>query len=346
MRLSMQVGYAGSHRESAALVAELEQVGLDVAWIAEAYSFDAPSYMGYLAARTDRVEIAAGILPLYTRTPTLLAMTAAGIDALSDGRCILGLGASGPQVIEGFHGVRFDKPLARTREIVDICRTVWRREEKLTHPGPLYPLPLPEGQGSGLGTPLKLINHPVRPAIPIYIAALGEKNLELTAEIADGWLPLFYLPEKAAEVFGPALAAGAAKRGPSLGPLEICAGGNVAIGELKDVAHLRDVARPLIALYVGGMGARGRNFYNTLVQRYGFEAEAKVIQDLYLDGKKKEAEAAVPQELLELTSLIGPEGYVKERLAAYRESGVTLLNIAPLGCDQVDIVATIRDWAA
>jgi F420-dependent oxidoreductase-like protein len=346
MRLSMQVGYAGSHRESAALVAELEQVGLDVAWIAEAYSFDAPSYMGYLAAKTNRVEIAAGILPLYTRTPTLLAMTAAGIDALSDGRCILGLGASGPQVIEGFHGVRFDKPLARTREIVDICRTVWRREEKLTHPGPLYPLPLPEGQGSGLGTPLKLINHPVRPAIPIYVAALGEKNLELTAEIADGWLPLFYLPEKAAEVFGPALAAGAAKRDASLGPLEICAGGNVAIGELKDVAHLRDVARPLIALYVGGMGARGRNFYNTLVQRYGFEAEAKVIQDLYLDGKKKEAEAAVPQELLELTSLIGPEGYIKERLAAYKESGVTLLNIAPLGRDQVDIVATIRDWAA
>jgi F420-dependent oxidoreductase-like protein len=346
MRLSMQVGYAGSHKESAALVAELEQVGLDVAWIAEAYSYDAPSYMGYLAGKTTRVEIAAGILPLYTRTPSLLAMTAAGIDALSDGRCILGLGASGPQVIEGFHGVRYDKPLARTREIVDICRTVWKREERLTYPGPLYPLPLPEDQGSGLGKPLKLINHPVRSAIPIYIAALGEKNLELTAEIADGWLPLFYLPEKAAEIFRPALAAGAAKRDPSLGPLEICAGGNVAIGELKDVAHLRDVARPLIALYVGGMGARGRNFYNTLVQRYGFEAEAKVIQDLYLDGKKKEAEAAVPQELLELTSLIGPEGYIKERLAAYRESGVTLLNIAPLGRDQVDIVAKIRDWAA
>jgi F420-dependent oxidoreductase-like protein len=215
-----------------------------------------------------------------------------------------------------------------------------------THPGPLYPLPLPEDQGSGLGKPLKLINHPVRSAIPIYIAALGEKNLELTAEIADGWLPLFYLPEKAAGIFGPALAAGARKRDPSLGPLEICAGGNVAIGELKDVAHLRDVARPFVALYVGGMGARGRNFYNTLVQRYGFEAEAKVIQDLYLDGKKKEAEAAVPPELLELTSLIGPASYIKERLAAYQESGVTLLNIAPLGRDQVDIVAKIKDWAA
>ena len=154
------------------------------------------------------------------------------------------------------------------------------------------------------------------------------------------------MPEKAGEIFGPALAAGAAKRDPSLGPLEICAGGSVAIGELKDVAHMHDFARPFIALYVGGMGARGHNFYNTLVQRYGFEAEAKVIQDLYLDGKKKEAEAAVPQELLELTSLIGPEGYIKERLAAYRESGVTLLNIAPLGRDRVDIVAKIRDWAA
>jgi F420-dependent oxidoreductase-like protein len=346
MRLSMQVGYAGSHKESAALVAELEQVGLDVAWVAEAYSYDAVSYMGYLAARTERVEIASGILPLYSRTPSLLAMTAAGIDALSDGRCILGLGASGPQVIEGFHGVRYDKPLARTREIVDICRTVWKREEKLTHPGPLYPLPLPAGQGSGLGTPLKLINHPVRPAIPIYIAALGEKNVELTAEIADGWLPLFYLPEKAGAIFSQALAAGGARRDPSLGPLEICAGGSVAIGELNDVAHLRDLARPLIALYVGGMGARGRNYYNTLIQRYGFEAEAKVIQDLYLDGRKKEAEAAVPAELLELTSLIGPEGYIKERLAAYKESGVTLLNIAPLGRDQVGVVAKIREWAA
>src|SRR5216684_2770649 len=157
MRLSMQVGYAGSHKESAALVAELEQVGLDVAWIAEAYSYDAPSYMGYLAARTDRVEIAAGILPLYTRTPTLLAMTAAGVDALSNGRCVLGLGASGPQVIEGFHGVVYDKPLARTREIVKICRQVWAREAPLVNDGPMYPIPVPEGQGTGLGKPLKII---------------------------------------------------------------------------------------------------------------------------------------------------------------------------------------------
>src|SRR6204780_3973159 len=231
----MPLSYAGGFAESAGQAAELEKVGLDIVWVAEAYSFDAPSFMGYLAAKTERVEIGSAILPIYSRTPTLIAMTAAGVDAISGGRCHLGLGASGPQVIEGFHGVRFDRPLARTREIVDICRTVWKREEKLTHPGPLYPLPLPEGQGSGLGTPLKLINHPVRPAIPIYIAALGEKNLELTAEIADGWLPLFYLPEKAAEVFGSALAAGAARRDPSLSPLEICAGGNVAIGELKDV---------------------------------------------------------------------------------------------------------------
>src|SRR3954452_13721168 len=186
----MQIDYAGGYEASAAPVGELEAAGLDVAWVAEAYSFDAVSYMGYLVAKTSTVQIGAGILPLYTRTPTLLAMTAAGLDALSDGRFILGLGASGPQVIEGFHGVRYDKPIARTREIVDICRQVWRREEKLVHNGPLYHVPLPEGEGTGLGKPLKIINHPVRPSIPVYIASLGAKNVELTAEIADGWLPM------------------------------------------------------------------------------------------------------------------------------------------------------------
>src|SRR5438067_4702828 len=199
MQLSMGIGYAGDHKKAAARVRDLEHAGLDVAWVAEAYTFDAVSYMGYLAAVTERVQIAAGILPIYTRTPSLIAMTAAGVDNLSDGRCILGLGASGPQVIEGFHGVRYDKPIGRTREIIEICRTVWKREEKLTHDGPVYRLPLPEDEGTGLGKPLKLINHPVRPSIPIFVAALGEKNLEMTAEIADGWLPIFFVPEKAKE---------------------------------------------------------------------------------------------------------------------------------------------------
>src|SRR3954467_8995006 len=177
MQLSMGIGYSGGHKKSAALVRDLEKAGLDVAWVAEAYSFDAPSSMGSLAAVTERVQIAAGILPIYSRTPTLLAMTAAGVDALSDGRCIMGLGASGPQVIEGFHGVPYDKPLARTREIVDVCRQVWRREAPLVHDGPLYTIPLPAEQGTGLGKALKIINHPVRDAIPVYVASLGEKNV-------------------------------------------------------------------------------------------------------------------------------------------------------------------------
>src|SRR5258708_3932205 len=191
---------------------------------------------GYLAARTERIQIGAAILPIYTRTPTLLAMTAAGVDALSDGRCILGLGASGPQVVEGFHGVAYDAPLGRTREIVDICRQVWRREP-VVHDGTHYHVPLPPGQGTGLGKPLKLINRPVRSRIPIYVAALGPNNVQMTAEIADGWLPLFWVPEKAAEVFGPSLAAGSAARDPEPGPLEIAAGGLAASGD--DAAHLR-----------------------------------------------------------------------------------------------------------
>src|SRR5687768_14052406 len=225
VKLGASVGYGGDPKKAAASVRDLEAAGVDVVWVAELYSFDAVSLMGYLAACTERVEIGSSILPFYSRTPTLLAMSAAGVDALSGGRCILGLGASGPQVIEGWHGVAYDRPLARTREIVDICRRVWAREEPLTNSGPLYPLPLPEGQGTGLGKALKTIAHPVRPRIPIYVAALGAKNLALTAEVADGWLPLFFLPERASEVFGAPLADGAARRSASLEPLEICAGG-------------------------------------------------------------------------------------------------------------------------
>src|SRR4051794_3475600 len=256
MELSTQVSYAGGFEESAKQVADLERAGLDLAWVAEAYGYDAPSYMGYLAAKTSTVQIGAGILPIYTRTPTLLAMTAAGVDAISGGRCVLGLGASGPQVIEGFHGVPYDRPLARTREIIGICRRTWRRDEPVTNDGPLYPLPLPEGQGTGLGKPLKLITHPVRDRIPIHIASLGEKNVALTAELAEGWLPVFFAPEKAPAVFGPALAAGASRRDPGLGPLDICAGGVVAVVDDPDQAtKLRDLSRPRVALYVGGMGA-------------------------------------------------------------------------------------------
>src|SRR3954469_25954139 len=213
----MQLSYSGGFKEAADTVAELEQAGLDLVWVAEAYGFDGASLMGYLAAKTETVQIASGILPIYTRTPTLIAMTAAGVDALSDGRCVLGLGASGPQVIEGWHGVKYDAPIGRTREIIEICRKVWARGDKLVHDGQSYQLPLPADQGTGLGKPLKIIAHPVRPRIPIWVASLGPKNVEMTAEVADGWMPLFYLPEKARDVWGADLDAGQAKRDPSLG---------------------------------------------------------------------------------------------------------------------------------
>jgi F420-dependent oxidoreductase-like protein len=343
MRVSSQLSYAGGFKEAVDGLVQLEKAGLDTVWVAEAYGSDAVSLMGYIAAKTDTVEIASGILPIYSRTPTLLAMTAAGVDALSDGRCVLGLGASGPQVIEGFHGVQYDAPIGRTREIIEICRKVWRRE-RVEHDGRYYTVPLPPEKGTGLGKPLKIITHPVRERIPIYVASLGPKNVEMTAELADGWMPLFYIPERAGDVWGESLGKGAANRAADLGPLEVVAGGLCAIGD--DVASVREFARPMVALYVGGMGARGRNFYNDLACRYGFEKEAKLIQDLYLDGKKNEAAAEVPAELLELTSLVGPEGYVKERIAAFKESGVTNLMITPIGPDPAKIVEQIKNWTA
>ncbi|MHB1855030.1 MAG: LLM class F420-dependent oxidoreductase [Acidimicrobiales bacterium] len=338
MRLSMNLAYAGGFKEAAEQVVELEKVGLDMVWVAEAYGFDAATLMGYLAAKTERVQIASGIFPIYSRTPALLAQTAAGLDYVSGGRAVLGLGASGPQVIEGWHGVAYDKPLARTREIIDICRRVWRREV-LTNDG-IYQLPRPGG--TGLGKPLKLITHPVRAQIPIYVAALGPKNVEMTAELADGWLPIMFIPEKAKSVWGDSLAKGAANRSADLGPLQISAGGMLAVGE--GLEKLRDAGRPMVALYVGGLGALGKNFYNDLACRYGFEAEAEKIQDLYLDGKRDEAAAAVPEEFLEKTSLVGPEGFVKERIAAMAEAGVTELSITPVGSDPVKLVEKVKGW--
>jgi F420-dependent oxidoreductase-like protein len=344
VKLSMTLNYAGGFEDAAQLAARLEKVGLDLVWVAEAYGFDAPSLMGYLAAKTERVGIGSAILPIYSRTPTLIAMTAAGVDALSGGRCELGLGASGPQVIEGFHGVPYDQPLARTREIIEICRDVWSREAPLIHDGTAYQVPLAEGRGTGLGKALKIINHPVRSRIPIWVAALGEKNVALAAEVAEGWLPAFFLADKAKDVFGPSLAEGTAKRDPSLGRLQVAAGGLLAIGEESQVAGVRELGRPGAALYIGGMGARGRNFYNALACRYGYEKEASEIQDLYLAGKKVEAAAKVPADLLEGMSLCGPEGYIKERVAAWAEAGVTHLNVTPVGPDPVGMIEQLRSW--
>ncbi|GAA1236898.1 LLM class F420-dependent oxidoreductase [Pseudonocardia alaniniphila] len=341
MLLSTQLQYGDDPIRNAESVVAMEQVGLDVVWVAEAYSFDAVSLMGYLAATTERVQIGSGILPIYSRTPTLTAMTAAGLDALSGGRMILGLGASGPQVIEGFHGVPYDKPVARTREIIEICRKVWRRE-RLTNEG-LYPIPLPEDQGTGLGKPLKLINHPRRADIPVWVAALGDKNVEMTAELADGWLPTVLMPEKLREVFGPALDAGYAKRAPELGPLQITGGGILALEE-EMFEPARRLARGMLALYIGGMGARSRNFYNTVFRRQGFADEAKLVQDLYLDGHKEEAAAALPDEFVDKVTLIGSPSHVRERIAALGEAGVTHLHVNPVGTEPLKLLAQVKEW--
>ncbi|MDG4859767.1 LLM class F420-dependent oxidoreductase [Streptomyces sp. T-3] len=336
MELSIPLAYSGDPREACDQAAALEAAGLDAVWVAEAYGFDSPTIMGYLAARTERMKIGAGILNVYSRTPALIAQTAAGLDAVSGGRAIMGLGASGPQVIEGWHGMAYDKPLGRTRETVELTRRILRREV-IDHHG-ITDMPRP----GGLGKPLKILTKPVRPEVPLYVASLGPANVRMTAEIADGWLPTLFIPEKAHQVWGTPLAEGAAKRSPELGPLQTVAGGLLAIGE--DAAAIRDFARPQIALYVGGMGAPGKNFYNDLAVAYGYEKEARRIQELYLSGRKKEAEAAVPDEFCELISLCGPESYVRERVEAFRAAGVTMLNVIPVGPEPVKLVETVKSW--
>jgi F420-dependent oxidoreductase-like protein len=342
MKLSMPLVYAGNPRESADQVVALEKAGLDTIWVAEPYGFDAPTLMGYLAAKTETVEIGAGILNVFSRTPGALLQTAAGLDNVSGGRAVIGLGASGPQVIEGFHGLPYDRPLGRTREVIEIIRMGLRREA-LVSDG-IFKLPLPQDQGLGLGKPLKLLNKPERPVVPLWVAALGDKNVAMTAEVADGWLPFLFHPEKAKDVWGDALAAGAAKRSADLGPLEISAGGMVAIGE--DVKGMLDFMRPMYALYVGGMGARGKNFYNELACQYGYEKEAKQIQDLYLGGNKRDAEALVPMEWLEAGNLVGPASYVQERIAAFREAGVTNLQLVPASDDPAGTIAQVKEWVS
>ena len=342
MKLSTPLMYSGNPREAADQVAELEKAGLDTVWVAEAYGFDSPTLMGYLAAKTETVEIGAAILNIYSRTPGALLQTAAGLDNVSNGRAVIGLGASGPQVIEGFHGVPYDRSVGRTREIIDLIRRGLRRET-LTSDG-IYKLPLPEGQGLGLGKPLKLLTKPERRSIPLYIAALGPKSVEGAATYADGWLPFLFLPERADQVWGDSLRAGLAKRQEGLAPLEISAGGMVAIGE--DVKGVLDLARPVYALYVGGMGARGKNFYNDLACAYGWEKEAKKIQDLYLGGNKRDAEAEVPLEWLELGNLVGPASYVKERLAAFEEAGVTNLQVTPATDDPAATIRQLKEWVS
>ncbi len=347
MRIGMPLGHGTSgFRRSADELLDYEKAGLDAVMVAEAYSFDSVSQLGYLAHATTTLQLQAGILNVYSRTPSLIAMTAAGLDYISDGRFTLGLGASASGVVEGFHGVRYDAPVGRTREIVEICRAVWRREKVDFH-GRYYDIPLSkEKGGAGSARPLKLIGHPVRDRIPIILAALGPKNVELAAELCEGWEPVFFYPKAADEVFGSSLAAGRAKRSPDLPPLEIFAGAALGITDDPDVleSYLQKV-RAQLALYLGGMGARGQNFYNQLAIRYGFGAAAATVEDLFQSGDRAGAAAAVPDELVRGVSLIGRRAEVADRLLAFRAAGVTGINVNPLAGDHGQRVRDVEVFA-
>jgi len=333
MKLGLSLGYAPPGTNPAELfplVQEAERLGFDSVWVAEAWGTDAVSVLGWLAARTETIKLGSAIMQIPGRTPANAAMTAATLDLLSGGRFLLGLGTSGPQVVEGWHGQPWGRPLGKTREYVEIVRAGLRRE-RLEHEGEHYRIPWDGPDATGLGKPLKLMLRPLRAEIPIYLAALGPKNVALAAEIADGWLPIFVDPERFDDAFGQSLAA--APPG-----FEIAATVSVLMGD--DVAALHDVLRPHVALYVGGMGAKGRNFYNALVRRYGWEAEAEQIQELYLAGKQREAIAAVPDELVDAVSLVGPKERIAEQLEAWRRTPVTTL---VLGTPQPEALRTLAE---
>jgi F420-dependent oxidoreductase-like protein len=344
MKLSTTIGFNGDPQKLASHARDLESAGIDMVWGGEIYGYDLVSTLAYLAGQTTTLELMTGILPIYSRTPALIAQTAATLDALSGGRFILGLGSSGAQVIEGWHGVPFEKPLGRTRDTIEICRKVWSGD-KVSHDGTAYSLPLPEGQGTGLGKALKFVGRPPERDIPIVIASIGPKNVEMTAELANGWQPIHFVPDRFEQVWGESLAAGAAKRSDDLPPLEIIAGGVVALGDGPHVEAAREAARAHIAFYVGGMGAKNKNYYNDLFKRYGWEEEAEQVQDLFLSGKRAEATAAIPDEYLDLSMLCGDEGQVRERIAVYKEVGVTRLNIDPAGENPLETIEKIKAWA-
>jgi F420-dependent oxidoreductase-like protein len=322
----MNVGYSGSRMSlPMPLIQEADRLGYHSVWTAEAYGSDAVVPLAWIAAQTEKIHVASGILQMPARTPAMAAMTAMTLDHLSDGRFLMGLGASGPQVVEGWHGVRYGKPMLRTREYVEILRAIWAREAPLEYEGEHYQIPYRGPGASGLGKPLKSILHGRQ--VPIYVAAIGPKSVAQTAEIADGWLPIFYSPYRAPAIYRPSLDEGFARAGgKTLADFDVVASVTIIVGD--DVAKCLEFVKPALALYIGGMGARGKNFYNDLACRYGFEDAAKQIQDLYLDGKKKEATALVPDALADEISLVGPKERIRDRLAAWKDSPVGTLSVA------------------
>lgn len=338
MRLGLQLGY-DDPVASVALAEEAERLGFHSVWTSEAYGSDAVTPMAWIAARTARIEIGCAIMQMPARSPATTAATVATLDLLSGGRVRLGLGTSGPQVAEGWHGQAWGKPLQRTREYVEIVRAVLRREQPLEHHGAHYDIPYTGPDATGLGKPLKLILRPLRPEVPISLAAIGPKNVALAAEIADGWLPIFFSPERFAEVHAPSLEEGFAARGErppdwDLAPL-------VPVLVADDVEAARAFLKPLLALYVGGMGARGQNFYNRLACRYGYEAEATAIQDAYLSGRKGDAAALVPDALVDEVALVGDRARIADRLDAWRACGTTTLILQARQPDALRLLAEL-----
>ncbi len=328
MRLGLNIAYWGANAGlDMDLVLEAERLGYDSVWAAEAWGSDAVTVLSWIAARTERIKAGSAILQMPARTPAMTAMTAVTLNELSGGRFLLGLGLSGPQVVEGWHGVAYGKPLGKTREYVSIVRDAIARREPLEHDGDHYQIPYRGDDATGLGKPLRMITHP-KHAVPIYLASIGPKNVQLTAEIADGWLPVFYSPERAGTVFGPMIAAGFAAAGDPNKAATFDIAPSVAALISDDVEAARNSVRPGLALYIGGMGSKGRNFYNDLACRYGFEQAAAEIQDHYLAGKPFAAGNAVPEALIDEVSLVGTRDMVRDRLAAWRDSGVTTLNVS------------------
>ncbi|WP_406416303.1 LLM class F420-dependent oxidoreductase [Streptomyces sp. NBC_00873] len=333
MKLSLNLGYWGSERrDDLALVQLAEDVGFDCVWVGEAYGSDGVTPLAWLAARTKHIGLGTAVLQMAGRSPALTAMTAATMDALSDGRFRLGLGMSGPQVVEGWHGIPYGKPMRRTREYVDVVRQALRREKPVEHHGEYYDIPYRGADGTGLGKPLKLILHPRRPDLPIYLAALGPQNVKLAGEIADGWLPVFFSPTRFEEVFAPTL-------GPVGPDFDVSPIVEVVVG--PDVRECRMRVKHTIALYMGGMGAKGRNFYQVMATRYGYGHATEKIQELFLSGRKDEAAAAVPDELVDEVALCGPPGRIGELLERWTSSPITSMSCMTRDPEAVRLLADL-----
>jgi F420-dependent oxidoreductase-like protein len=341
MRLGLNLGlFATAVADNFAVVEEAERLGFHSVWTAEAYGSDAATPLAYIAARTERIKLGSAVFQMPARTPAMTAMTATSIDRMSNGRMLLGLGVSGPQVVEGWHGRPYGKPLGVTREYVEILRSMFSRKEPVTHAGAFYELPYTGADATGLGKPLKLMMGPKNRDIPIYIAAIGPKNVSLTAEIADGWLPVFFSPEQTTRVYQPRLDEGFAKSGEADKADAFDIAPTVSALVTNDIEGGRLQMKPAIALYIGGMGAKGKNFYNDLARRYGYEQAAETIQDLYVDGKKMEATMAVPDDLVDELCLVGPPDRLKDRLDVWKDAGVTTLVV---GTSDISTIRTLAE---